>query len=59
MKVIVKTWIDGKFVEVASYDIKDVQQIRHHTDGLEIVLKGYIKLYSNQSVIEFLVAEDS
>lgn len=53
MKIVVKTWIDGKFVEVASYDVKEIQQIRHHKDGLEFVLNRHIKLYNDQSVIEF------
>lgn len=52
-KIVVKKWIDGKFQEVKSYSVDEVQQIRHHTDGLEIVLKGNIRLYDEQCVIEF------
>lgn len=51
-KIVVKKWLDGKFQEVKSYSI-EVKQIRHHADGLEIVLNGYIRLFDKQSVIEF------
>ena len=53
MKVIVKTWIDGEFVEVQQYPIEEVQQIRHHTGGIELVFKGHVKLFNTQSVLEF------
>lgn len=52
-KIVVKKWIDGEFQEVGNYFVDAVQQIRHHADGLEIVLSGYIKLYDKQCVIEF------
>lgn len=53
MKVIVKTWINGEFVEIQQYPIEEVQQVRHHTDGLELVLKGQIRLFNTQSILEF------
>jgi len=53
MKIIIKTYINGEFIQVASYDVNEVKQIRHHKDGLEIVLNGHIKLYNDQSIIEF------
>ncbi len=52
-KIVVKKWLDGKFQEVKSYSIDEVQQIRHHTDGLEIVLNGNIRLYDKQCIVEF------
>ena len=55
MKVIVKTWIDGEFVEVQQYPIEEIQQVRHHTDGIELVLKGRVQLFNTQSVLEFKV----
>lgn len=52
-KIVVKKWINGKFQEVQNYSVDEIQQIRHHTDGLEFILKGYCRLYDKQCVIEF------
>jgi len=52
-KIIVKKWLDGKFQEVKSYSVDEVQQIRHHANGLEFVLNGYIRLYDKQCIVEF------
>lgn len=53
MKIIIKKWIAGKFVEVRSCPLEDVKQIRHRTDGLEIVFQGHIQFFDNQCIIEF------
>lgn len=52
-QIVLKKWIDGKFCEVKRYSIEEVFSIRHHKDGLEMVLKGCIRLYDTQCVIEF------
>ena len=56
-KLVIKKWIEGKFVEVAQYYLQDVCQIRHHKEGLELIIQtdthtGF-KLYDSQCVIEF------
>lgn len=56
-KLVIKKWIEGKFVEVAQYNLQDVCQIRHHKEGLELIIQtgtytGF-KLYDPQCVIEF------
>ena len=52
-QIVIKKWIDGKFREVKRYSEEEVVSIRHHTDGLEIILKGNIRLYDAQCIIEF------
>ena len=52
-KIVVKKWIDGEFQEVKSYSVDEIRQIRHHTDGLEIVLNEDIRLYDKECVIAF------
>lgn len=53
MKVIIKKWIAGRFVEVKSCPIEDVKEIRHHKDGLEVVFQGHIQVFDNQCVVGF------
>ena len=52
-KIVVKKWLGGKFQEVKSYSVCEVQKIRHHEFGLEIVLNGRTRLYGKQCEIEF------
>ena len=52
-QIVIKKWIDGEFREVKRYSEEEVVFIRHHTDGLEIILKGNIRLYDIQCIIEF------
>lgn len=59
-RIIIKKCIDGEFVKVASYYAEDVQQIKHHKSGFEIIVaEGYslnnieTKFYDNECVIEF------
>lgn len=51
--VIVKMWINGEFKEVKRYKEDEVKQIRYHSDGLELVLNGNIRLFNKQCVVEF------
>lgn len=56
-KLVIKKWIDGNFKEVAQYNLEDIAQIRHHKEGLELIVQtgtytGF-KLYDPQCVIEF------
>ena len=52
-QIVIKKWIDGEFCEVKRYSEEEVVSIRHHTDGLEVILKGNIRLYDTQCIIEF------
>ena len=52
-KIVVKKWLGGKFQEVKSYSVHEVQKIKHHEFGLEIVLNGRTRLYGKQCEIEF------
>lgn len=52
-QIVIKKWIDGEFREVKRYSEEEVVSIRHHTDGLEVILKGNIRLYDTQCIIEF------
>lgn len=52
-KIVVKRLINGKFQEVKSYSVYEVQKIRHREFGLEIVLNGRTRLYCKQCEIEF------
>ena len=56
-KLVIKKWIDGNFKEVAQHNLEDIAQIRHHKEGLELIVQtgtytGF-KLYDPQCVIEF------
>lgn len=62
VKAIIKKWIDGKFIEVASHYTEDIQQIKHHKNGFEIIVaEGYSLnntktiLYDNDCIIEFKI----
>lgn len=60
VKLVVKKQINGKFVEVASYDTDDIKQIKYNTNGFEITVYQLCSrlytdkyVYDNQCVIEF------
>lgn len=52
-KIIIKKWIGGEFLKVREFSIEEVKQIRHHKNGLELVLNGNIQLFDEQCIIEF------
>ena len=52
-KVIIKKWMNGEFVKVKEYFLKEVKQVRHHKEGLELVLNGNVRLFDEQCIIEF------